>query len=66
MTEYQQAIVNNLVKKGTIKFCVCYLDDTLLLFKRQYLHKVLKPLNKLDKKLTVTENKTPDFLDLEI
>ena len=31
--EREKVIVDNLVKEGTIKFYICYVDDTLLLVK---------------------------------
>ena len=70
MTECEKVIVHNLVKEGTIKFCVCYIDDTLLLVKRQDNDKVLKAFNWFDKNLKfsvdIFVNETPHFLDLEI
>ena len=70
LTECEKLIVDNLVKEGTIKFHVCYVDDTLLIAKRQDIDKVLKAFNKFDKNLKFTvdkfENETPHFLDLEI
>ena len=35
MTEFEKVIADNLVKEGTIKFYIRYVDDTLLLVKRQ-------------------------------
>ena len=35
MTEFEKVIVDNLVKEGTLKSYVHYVDDTLLLAKRQ-------------------------------
>ena len=70
MTECEKVIVANLVKEGTRKFYVRYVDDTLLLVKRQYIDKVLQAFNGFDKNLKFTidkfENETPHFLDLEI
>ena len=70
MTECEKVIADNLVKEGTIKFYVPYVDDTLLLVKRQDIDKVFKEFNGLDKNLKFTvdrfENETPHFLDLEI
>ena len=70
MAECEKVIVDNLVKKGTIKFYICYVDDTLLLVKRQDIDKVLKAFNEFNKNIKFTidrfENKTPHFLDLEI
>ena len=54
----------------SIKFYVCYVDDTLLLVKRQDIDKILKSVNGFDKNLNLIvdkfENETPHFLDLEI
>ena len=70
MTACKKVIVDNLVKEGTITFHVRYVDDTLLLAKRQDIDKVLKAFNGFDKNLKFTvakfENETPHFLDLEI
>ena len=70
MTECEKVIVDNLVKEGTIKFYVPYVDDTLLLVKCQDIDKVFKEFNGLDNNLKFTvdrfENETPHFLDLEI
>ena len=69
MTECEKVIVDNLMKEGTIKFYIPYVDDTLLLVKRQDIDKLLKAFNGFDKNLKFTvdrfENKTPHFLDLE-
>ena len=70
MTECEKVIVDNLVKEGTIKFYVRYVDDTVLLVKRQDIDKTLQAFNGFDKNLKFTvdkfENETPHFLDLEI
>ena len=70
MTECVKVIVDNLVKKGTIKFYIRCIDDTLLLVKRQVIDKVLKAFNGFDKNLKFTvdrfDNETPHFLDFEI
>ena len=70
MTECEKVIVDNLVKEGTIKFYVRYVDGTLLLVKRQDIDKVLQAFNGFDENLKFTvdkfENETPHFLDLEI
>ena len=50
MTECEKVIVDNLVKKGTIKFYICYVDDTLLLVRWQDIDKVLKAFNECNKK----------------
>ena len=63
-------IGDNLAKEGTIKFYVCYVDDTLLLVKHQDIDKFLKAFNGSYKNLEFTvdrfENERPHFLDLEI
>ena len=51
MTECEKVIIDNLVKDGTIKFYVRYVDDTLFLVKRQDIDKVLKAFNGFDKNL---------------
>ena len=70
MSECEKLIVDNSVNEGTIKFYVRYVDDTLLLVKRQDIDKVLKVFNGFDKNLPFTvdrfENETPHSLDLEI
>ena len=70
MTECEKVIVDHLVKEGTIKLYVHFVDDTLLLVKCQDIDKVLKYFNGVDKNLKFTvdkfENETLHFLDLEI
>ena len=64
MTECEKVIVDNLVKEGTMKFYVRYVDDTLLLVKRQDIDKALKRFNGSDKNLEFTvdrfENESMD------
>ena len=50
MTECEKVIVDNLVKKGTIKFYIRYVDDILLLVRWQDIDKVLKAFNECNKK----------------
>ena len=50
MTECEKVIVDNLLKKGTIKFYIRYVDDTLLLVRWQDIDKVLKAFNECNKK----------------
>ena len=68
MMECEKVITDTLVKVGTIKFYVHYVDDTLV--KRQDIDKVLQAFNGFNKNLKFTidkfKNKTPYFLDLEI
>ena len=70
MTECEKVIVGKLVKEGPIKFYVHYVDDTLLVAKRQQIDKVLKAFKGFDKNLKFTvdkfENETPHFKDLGI
>ena len=70
MTECEKVIVDNLVKEGTIKFYVRYVDDTVLLVKRQDIDKPLQAFTGFEKNLKFTvdkfEKETPHFLDLEI
>ena len=70
MTEFEKVIADNLVKQGTIKFYIRYVDDTLLLVKHQNIDKLLKAFNGLEKNLKFTndrfENEIPHFLHLEI
>ena len=70
MTECENVVVSKLIKKGTIKFYIRYVDDTLLLVKRKDIQKVVNEFNKFDKGLQFTvdsfENEIPHFLDLEI
>ena len=54
MTECGKVIADNLVREGTIKFYVCYVDDTLLLVRRHDIDKVLKVFNEFDKNLRFT------------
>ena len=49
-TEFGKVIADNLVKEGTIKFYIRYVDDTLLV-ERQNIDKLLKAFNGFDKKL---------------
>ena len=51
MTECEKVIIDNLVKDGTIKFYVRYVDDTLFLVTHQDIDKVLKAFNGFDKNL---------------
>ena len=64
MKECEKVIVDNLVKEGTMKFYVRYIDDTLLLVKRQDIDKALKRFNGSGKNLEFTvdrfENESMD------
>ena len=54
MTECEKVIVDNLVKEGTKKFYIRYVDETLLLVKHQDIDEVLKAFNGFDKNLKLT------------
>ena len=66
----EKIIVDKLVNDGIIKLYIRYVDDTLLLVKRQDIEMIRNKFNKFDKNLKFTvdifENCTPHFLDLEI
>lgn len=70
MTECEKVVVNELCNNGIIKFYMRYVDDTLLLVKRQHIETILEAFNKFDPNLVFTvdkfENTVPHFLDLEI
>ena len=70
MTECEKKIVNKFINQNIIRFYIRYVDDTLLLVKKDQLDKVLKAFNKFDRGLKFTvdtfDNCLPHFLDLEI
>ena len=70
MTECEKLVVDDLIKNGIVKFYVRYVDDTLLLVKRQDIDRILNAFNSFDHNLKFTvdtfENTMPHFLDLEI
>ena len=45
LTEFEKQIVENLIKRGTIKFYHRYVYDTLVLIKPHNIPDVLKPHN---------------------
>ena len=63
-------IIKPLIANGTIKFCTCFVDDTLLVIKPDNVKEVHNSLNKFDKNFSFTvdmfQNKLPHFLDLEL
>ena len=68
MTECEKVIVDNLVKEGTVKFYIQYVED-LLLVKRQDIDNGLKAINGFNKNLKFTVDRFKNethFLDLEI
>ena len=71
MTELEKHVVSKLIKNNVIKFYARYVDDTLVLVKRNDIDDVLKKLNSfLKDELCFTVDKFPDkkvhFLDLSI
>ena len=70
ITEFEKAIVDDLIKTGIIAFYRRYVDDTLVLIKPKDIPFVLNKFNSFDKNLKFTvdnfENSKIHFLDLEI
>ena len=70
MTEFEEAVAENLIKTGIVTFCARYVDDALLVVKRKEIDLILEKLNSFDKSLKFTintfEHCVPDFLDIEI
>ena len=70
LTEFEKAIVNDLIKTGIITFYRQYVDDTLVFIKPKDIPFVLDKFNSFDENLKFTvdnfENGKIHFLDLEI
>ena len=70
MVELEDVVIRKLINSGTIKFYTRFVDDTLLLIKREDVDRVKIEFEKFDKNLKFTydlfENKNPHFLDIEI
>ena len=70
LTEFEENIVSNPLKDGTIKYYCRYVDDTLVLIKPADISTVLEKFNKFDKNLKFTVDTFPDgvvhFLDIKI
>ena len=70
MTEFEHETINNLINKGLIAFYCRYVDDTLLLIKRNTINTILEHFHKFDRNIRFTfdlfENSTPHFLDINI
>ena len=70
LTEFEKAIVNDLIKTGIIIFYCRYVDDTLVLIKPKDIPFVLDKFNSFGKNLKFTidnfESGKIHFLDLQI
>ena len=70
MTELEKIIVKNLVQSKLIKFYIRYVDDTLVLVKKEHLSTVLNKLNSFVNNIQFTVDHFPDgivhFLDLKV
>ena len=70
MTEFENEIINNLINQGLIAFYCRYVDDTLLLIKRNTITTILEHFHKFDRDIRFTfdlfENSTPHFLEINI
>ena len=70
MTEFEHEIVKKLIDQGLIAFYCRYVDDTLLLIKRNTINTLLEHFHKFDRNIRFThdlfENTTPHFLDINI
>ena len=70
LTELEKVIVKPLIETGVLKFYIRYVDDTLVLVKREDLQAVLHQLNSFHPHLKFTVDDFPDgnvhFLDLQI
>ena len=70
MTEFVRLVVHKLIKDGLIKFCIRYVDDTLVLAKVEDIDNILKQFNSFDKSIQFTIDRFEDgiihFLDIKI
>ena len=70
MTELEEVLIKKLVQNGKIKFYMRYVDDTLLLVKKNDISLIMDALNKFDPNLNFTvdafDTGTVHFLDLLI
>ena len=70
MTEFEHEIINNLINQGLIAFYCRYVDDTLLLIKRNTITTILEHFHKFDRNIRFTfdlfENCALHFLDINI
>ena len=70
MTKLEEKIIRPLINDNTIKFYARYVDDTLLLIKREDIYRIKNLLDSFDKNLRFTvdcfQNEVPHFLDIEL
>ena len=70
LTEFEHETINDLINQGLIAFYCRYVDDTLLLIKRNTINTILEHFHKFDRNIRFTfdlfKNSTPHFLDINI
>ena len=70
MAELEDKVVRELLNDGTLKFYTRFVDDTLLLMKKEDVERVKTKFENFDKNLKFTyelfEDENPHFLDIEI
>ena len=70
ITEMEKTIIKKFIHGKILLFYGCYVDDTLVVIKREHLRLVQDALNNFDKNLNFTvdtfDNVVPHFLDTEI
>ena len=57
MTELDKDIIQKLIDKNFIKFCIPYVDDTVLLVKDENIDPILKELNSYNKNIKFTADR---------
>ena len=60
MTEFERLVVDKLIKDGLIKFCIRYVDDTLVLAKAEDIDNTMKQFNSFDKSIQFTIDRFED------
>ena len=70
MTEIEKTIIKKFIDDKILLFYWRYVDDTLVVIRREHLRLVQDVLNNFDKNLNFTvdtfDNVVPHFLDIEI
>ena len=70
MTEIEKTIIKKFIDDKILLFYGRYVDDTLVVIRREHLRLVQDVLNNFDKNLNFTvdtfDNVVPHFLDIEI